>query len=309
MLKKICIICSAGMIAITCGFSILESAENSEWKCIIERRIEQPLTYAGFVNKTDGITVGVHSAVYYTTDAGKNWKEGLNVSQCRHGLEMLDDGFAWHCGNRSVRRSFNGGKRWYRAADFGEGEPDHARFISFADENCGFIATDKILGITDDGGIEWKTIPLPDGVKEIAAASMSITPEQPSLIASENMYRKRKVTGRLLDSGGRIWRMNTDHTRWSEENSPLRGMKFTIHADAPSTAMRFTPDGKGVIAAIDEEGGSVKCRVFRSKNNGTDWQAEHLSVIDAGTLFISPDGMLITVVSDFNRIVRVYERK
>jgi len=233
MLKKICIICSAGSIAIAGGFSILESAENSEWKCVIERRIEQPLTYAGFVNKDNGITVGVHGAVFYTTNAGEKWSEGLNVSQCRHGLDMLDDGFAWHCGNRSVRRSFNGGKRWYRVADFGGGEPDHARFISFADENRGFVATDKTLGMTADGGIVWKSVMLPAGVKEIAAVSMSITPEKPSLIASENMYRERKATGRLLDSEGRIWIMNSRNMGWSEEASPLKGIKLIIHADAP----------------------------------------------------------------------------
>ncbi|HNX59440.1 MAG TPA: hypothetical protein PKK43_10095 [Spirochaetota bacterium] len=270
-----------------------------EWKKIFVRHIDQPLTYAGFISRDRGITVGVHGLVYYTENAGRSWKESLNQSACRHGLDIIDDTHAWHCGNRSVRRSVDSGKTWTEASDFGEAEPLHARFISFADEKEGIIATDVKAAVTDDGGLSWKIIQLPQDVIEIAALSASYE-------GNDRSGSERTPIFRIMDQKGNIRISRDGCATWTEMTSPATGMNPVIMADAPTSAMRFNADGNGLISFFSTSGGTIRPYVFRTTDGGKTWTGEHFPQCNTGTLFISPDLTLITYIPGMKRSLSVF---
>ena len=70
------------------------------------------VTVAGFHSDAFGITVGPDDDVRYTTDGGQSWTRSTNALHCRHGLEVVDEYVAWHCGNGGTRVSTDGGQTW-----------------------------------------------------------------------------------------------------------------------------------------------------------------------------------------------------
>jgi photosystem II stability/assembly factor-like uncharacterized protein len=285
-------------------------AAGGEWRLAATRAFELPARYAGFVDERSGITVGPGGLVHYTRDGGRTWSQGLIVSASRHALEMLPDGLAWNAGILNVCRSFNGGKTWYRGGAFGSGAPNPALFLSFADENRGLVANLERLGMTADGGLSWTDVPLPDGVGEIAAVSLSVAPPperdtSPAMVALETI---RKVVGRVLDRSGRLWTTEDGGRTWRGAESPLAGQAFHVAGRAPTVALRFTPSGEGILAAFVQRAGGHQCRIFRLAAGAGDWREERVSLMELGTLFLSPDGNLLTAKPFDREVILLYAR-
>jgi len=299
---------TALIVILSIHVSVSPSPEMHQWKHVFTRKISQPLTYAGFTTLHDGITIGVHGLVFYSTDAGKSWQESLNLSACRHGLDILDNKYAWHCGNRSVRRSVDYGKTWTEAGDFGAAEPDHASYISFADAQSGIIATNVTLAVTDNGGLTWNSVQPPSTTEEIAAVSASygIIPEEDKSKRHGGEGRKKIIHFRVMNSHGIISMSSARCASWKEVSSPAAYSSLILTADAPSAAMRFNSSGDGLIAVFRTIHGKNQPYVCRTSDCGATWHEENFPVDNPGTLFISPDMTIITYIPEKKRSLSVY---
>lgn len=271
-----------------------------DWELVREMTIGQKAYYAGFSGELDGITVGYAGAVDYTNDGGQLWNVGTNKSACRFGLEILPNGFAWNSGNGGeVRSSRDGGMTWQEISGFGKSTPEHARFISFADTDHGFIASNNRLGYTETGGKDWIPLAAPGKNGSIAVVSLTKTGQN-------------SLVGHLIDGDGSLWVTKDNGKNWTEENSPVKSTGIKLFPTVPIAALRFQPAGDGVLAGYfiaDKETGNLQFFLFTTDDFGASWKQGCFPENDLGlgSLFISHDGKFITFF-DLSKTIRLYER-
>jgi hypothetical protein len=281
------------------------------WRLLALLPLEEPITLAAFVDERAGVLLGGPWA-RYTLDGGRTWLDGAAADSARHALEVLPDGFAWHAGVLTVGRSFSYGRTWYPGGNFGGGDPEPAVFLSFADENRGLIAARARLGLTEDGGLRWSSLPLPGWAEGVAAVSLSLAPPPPggappAMVAQRT---RRAVVGRVLDTAGRIWVTRDGGETWSFAESPIAGRRFRVAGGVATAALRFTAAGDGVLAAFVEEDGRERLRVFRATRGEAGWTEEWFPLVEEpGALYLSPDGRLLTWKRIGRSEVRLYVRE
>lgn len=253
---------------------------NASWKTTSQFEVKHACTLAGFLNDSYGITVGYAGECHYTNDGGKTWPRAENRSLCRFGLEILDETYAWHSGNGGqVGASNDGGKTWNRVDGFGSGEPDHCRYISFVNARTGWIASDKVLGVTMDGGDNWTGVKLPERLTQISAIAG---------LSNEAVY--------LLDTGktgGILFYTNDSGQHWSSLPLGLKEQCYPVASTSFPAAMRFFDKEQGMII--------VNCKGYQlweldTTDGGKTW---HRNLIPgpkpAGSLFLAPDGKTLTI--------------
>lgn len=130
------------------GCSSTGGKNKSNWVVSKTVNIPHKNNIGGFYNDNFGITVGYSGEVHYTNDGGVNWPKGNNKSLCRFGLDIVNEKVAWNCGNGGhVRKTIDGGQNWENVSDFGESVPNHCRYLSFLNENVGWIASPEKIGM------------------------------------------------------------------------------------------------------------------------------------------------------------------
>jgi photosystem II stability/assembly factor-like uncharacterized protein len=260
-----------------------------QWQLATESAITHKATIAFFTDEKNGLTAGYAGAMYFTHDGGKSWQPASNSSACRFGLEAVP-GAAFTSGNQGhVRVSTDGGEHWTAAASFGRTEPNHARFLSFADPKRGLIATPTDLALTLDGGATWTRLELPEHAGLVAALS-----------ASDEGGALRL---RILDENGALHESADAGKSWSAGKSPIHDAVFGS-TGAPWAAMRFH-GAEGVLAAFVEEDAGVHGRMYRTHDGGKTWVEEALPQgLAAGAPAFSFDGKLLTLCN--GKTVRVY---
>ncbi len=285
------------------------AASAAEWRLAWTDRPEERTTFAAFADERSGVRLG-GPWVLHTRDGGRSWLDGPVLDPGRHAMELLPGGFAWHAGVLTVGRSFDGGRTWFRAGNYGGGDPEPAVFLSFADENRGLIGTREHLGLTEDGGLRWRSMPLPGWAEEVAAVSLSLAPPSAAPPAMVSQGASRPVVGRVLDTAGRVWVTCDLGATWSFAESPIAGRRFHVAGGVATTAVRFTRSGAGVVAAFVQEDGRARLRVFRSAADGTRWTEERIPPIEEpAALYVSPDGRVLTWKSLDRNELRIYVRR
>jgi photosystem II stability/assembly factor-like uncharacterized protein len=264
------------------------------WKEVGRSRIADfptHLYYAGFADARHGIAIGYAGAIRYTEDGGATWKEGSNDSWCRFGLEMIDAATAYTCGNGPhVRFSQDGGKTWSAKTDWGVGEPNQCRYLSFVDAQTGWAATPTLLARTKDGGVTWQDLSLPAKSEQI----MSI-----SFTSSENGFMMDNI-GNLFGTkdGGSTWTMVS--STFGQAMS-LTSEKTLTEDHSPYLAMRFLDIQNGIIAfrkvARDASGITVvSLEVMHTADGGQTWTIETIpGYTTRYYLFLSRDGNTLTL--------------
>lgn len=235
------------------------------------------VSLAGFHTDTYGISVGPDDDARYTTDGGKTWTKAPSALFCRHGLEIVDEKTAWHCGNGGTRVSRNGGQTWETV------ESSPCPYLSFVDTQTGWAASPWLLQATSDGGASWKTIPLPQGVHDIAAVSLR-TPGD----------------GYLLDTAGSLFVTADGGLNWAKHSLWLNADKQLIITGIPKAAMRFVDTQNGMVV-FDLPDGTVWFAV--TADGGQTWNMAEIVDLRGGSLYyhlyLSRDGRLLTITDDF----------
>ena len=214
-------------------FLVFSCNENKTgtWKTIIDINPSQQVTITGFNDDNFGITAGYAGTQRYTNDGGKIWNVGQNNSWCRFGLDILNNNIAWTCGNKGHNRvTDNGGKNWKAQTDYGNMEPRQCRYISYYDENTGWLASPELLARTRDGGKTWEKIDLPQDIDKILAINLS-TPE----------------TGYLLDANGIIYMTKDSAKTWERIILKIEKNNYVFYPTSASSIVMKFRDNNGII--------------------------------------------------------------
>lgn len=261
---------------------------NHSWKIASEPEAIFAKNIGGFFNKKYGITVGYSGEIHYTKNGGKTWNKGNNSSLCLFGLNIVNSKVAYACGNGAyVVKTTDGGANWKEISAFGEYEPNQPRYLSFANEVSGWIATPNkfnyhnqkvMLASTKDGGKSWDEIILPEEIEEIVAIYLR-TPDNGYVIDNKsNLY--------ITADGGKSFIKQ----RLNIEDANLSIAKFEQHV-----VIKFSDENDGLIAYEDKD---LKFRAARSSDGGKTWVSESVPDLPNGALYLSQDGKLITLTKD-----------
>ncbi len=263
------------------------------WQVAEKISYSHAVNYAGFLNKSFGITVGYAGETHYTTDGGATWPLAANSSMCRFGLEIVDDQVAWHCGNGGhVRKSTDGGKTWQAVANFGPNEPNQCRFLSFLDATTGWAATPSQLAATNDGGTTWQDVALPEGILSILAISLR-TPQD----------------GYLLGSSGKLYVTADGGKSWTPQALGFTKNAFPGKMPSPLATMRFTDEKHGMVIMSrgNQEDGFYIWSEY-TDDGGATWREDKVPVAKGiPNLYLSRDGSILTVLDTIMRQVTVLQ--
>jgi len=265
----------------------LASEDTGEWVIIHDIEIEHSTFAAGFMDENFGITVGYAGEIHYTTDGGETWPEAVNTSLCRFGLDIIDEHIAWHVGNGgNVRLSTDGGQTWQAVEDV----KDHgiSRYVSFLDEQTGWVSNGEALWLTDDGGQSWQDIVIPEEVKVISAVNL-VTPEQ----------------GAFLDIAGNLYLTEDGGVTWVAQPLPLdKDRRFTVMI---LPAMRFQDGDHGLIVGRTKSDETI---ALRTEDGGENWSEEAIPIDEIGStgmFYLSHDGLTLTFTDENRVIVAQYQ--
>ena len=280
-------VCGCGSTSVKSTTTNATAAAASDWKQINRVELTRIKTnVAGFNNENLGVTVGPNGEIHYTTDGGKTWSLAMNNSACRFGMEIITDKIIFSCGDYGhVRKSVDGGANWTEVADFGGNVPDQCRYLSFMDENTGWIASPVKLALTLDSGKTWNEKTLPAGAGKVLAISFV-----------------SKDEGYLVDSNATLYYTKDGAKTWSNKKLSLANMDFTLH-DVNNGALRFTDVNNGVIFYFDKTTTAAKCA--RTTDGGTTWKNEVIPEVKGDSMYASKDGKFLSVNTVIGTIITV----
>jgi photosystem II stability/assembly factor-like uncharacterized protein len=278
MVKK-CTILLSLVILLGLGLISLRTEAKDAWKVVFQSIVKHPCNLVGFLDETYGITVGYSGEIQYTKDSGENWNKAENKSLCRLGLEIVNEKLAWNCGNAGhVRMSNDGGQTWIAVSSFGDMEPDQARFLSFIDNEIGWIASNYRFATTADGGRTWNEIDTPTGNEDIAA-----------------IYLRTSNEGFVMDVKGNLYITKDGCKTWSKQVVPLMGEKL-VSSRCPMAVMHFSDANNGCILISHKKA----IWSYTTTNGGEEWSKEQVSKEHYGFLYLTRDGKKLTITSKKN---------
>lgn len=237
--------------------------------------------------------VGNGGVADYWDPAQSEWIKRQSPTGCLYGFDMLDEDTLVACGNgRGVSRSEDGGRTWIRMTDYGNIEPEHCRYVSFADTNNGWIASPYQIGETTDGGVSWREIRIDERITFIM-----------------NVFQTGAGTGYILDNDGTFYFTNDGGLSWTDKGSlPIKqDILIDLTEMVQTTDFRFDGSG-GTAAVLSQKGERFFLTVYRSATGNRVWRKESVRPVKKGSLSFSPDGKRISLRQDRNGILVVFRK-
>jgi photosystem II stability/assembly factor-like uncharacterized protein len=236
------------------------------------------VSLAGFETEDYGISIGPDDDARYTTDGGQTWTRASGELFCRHGLDVVDEEVAWHCGNGGTRVTTDGGQTWRTVED------SLCPYLSVLDKQTGWAASLSALHVTTDGGASWSKIALPPIKDNITAATLRTAKD-----------------GYLLDTAGNLFITSDGGQSWKQRSIGLGpDEKLITTSVGPKAVIRFTDDKQGMVV-FDLSDGSVWFSV--TDDGGQSWERTEISELRGQSLYyhlyLSHDGRLLTITDDF----------
>lgn len=284
---------------------LLQNLTAAEWEKAksLSFKVDK-VNYMGFYDKSFGVIVGAEGYIQYSKNGGKSWKAGKNTSRCRFCLDIVDENLVWAGGDGNhVRVSKDGGKTWSAVTDlslFGM-----HKTMDFLDENYGWIASNRHLAVTEDGGTSWREIGMPedDDASGIAAVVLA-----------------DKETGYLLFNSGRMICTNDAGATWTNVNVDIlkTGIKNEknkpglLKTGVPLAAIHFSDKLNGTLVfsgIIPGNGSHLYC--YNTNDGGKSWTETEIGLENGYTptsVYLNEAENLITV-SNAKRDIVLYQLK
>lgn len=218
------------------------------WQVVNNTSFEHKANKIAFYNKDYGITVGYSGEIHYTGDQGKTWPQAQNKTLCLFGIDIIDENFAFACGNgKNVTKTSDGGKTWNRVTDFGGTSPNQCQLLSFVDENTGLIASQNQLAYTSDSGNTWTELTAP--VKIMA------------------IHLTNTTKGYLIGTDRKLYITEDAGATWVAQELDIKGFENGLTAIS-SCAFSISEDGSGILFYLDRDG-VLNC--FETKDSSAAW--------------------------------------
>lgn len=193
---------SAITLAVLAAFVCAASCSRGPRAVSNSTKTDGTIYTGGFATPAHGYALGDFGLVLYTDDGGKTWNRGTNSSMGLYALDSLDAKTCVAAGrDGNVTMTNDGGKTWRRLAD---APVRHVKSVSFADPRLGWVASKGWVGESVDGGLAWKSIPLPPGVAMAEA------------VACLDSGR-----GMLLSADGTLFETADGGARWDVMSKPI----------------------------------------------------------------------------------------
>lgn len=285
------------------GF-LMQDLTAAEWKKAknFSYKVDKA-NYIGFYDKSFGVVVGASGFIQYSNNGGKSWKAAKNTSRCRFCLDIVNENLVWAGGDGNhVRVSKDGGKTWTAVADL-ELLGMH-KTLDFLDDKFGWIAANRRLAMTENGGSSWKEIEVPsDDASGIAAVALA-----------------DKKTGYLLFNSGRMVCTNNGGETWTDVNVDIlktgivneKNKPGILKTGVPLAAIHFSDKSNGTLVfsgIIPGKGSHLFC--YKTTNGGKTW-TENEILLDNGyipvSVYINEAEDLITI-SNAKRDIVLYQLK
>lgn len=260
------------------------SQANPTWKLTSEPVDLFSRNMVGFFNEKCGISVGLGGEIHYTIDGGKTWDLSSNSSLCLFGLNIVNTKVAYASGNGStVLKTMDGGKNWRGVSCFGQSEPNHPRYLSFVDENTGWIATANkfeynsktlFLGSTKDGGNTWDNIIVPEEIEEILA-----------------IYLRTPDNGYIIDNKNNLYLTKDGGKTFIKQPLNLKDLYPSAKFEQ-RVVLNFTDENNAFIAYMNKD---YKIQAVRSSDGVKTWTSEAFPDLNNGALYLSQDGKFLTL--------------
>ncbi len=235
------------------------------------------VSLTGFHTAAFGITVGPDDDVRYTADGGASWTKSPNALHCRHGLDIVDDKVAWHCGNGGTRVSTDGGQTWRTTA------PSPCPSLSFLDARTGWAASPARLQATANGGATWTEIARSPAMSDIVAVAL-----------------RTAADGYVLDKKGGLYVTGDGGKNWRALSLGLKTGEQLMGGINPMVVMRFFDARRGLVG-FDLSDGTVWSAL--TLDGGQTWQRSEIPDLRGRStyyhLYLARDGQLLTATDDF----------
>ncbi len=273
-----------------------EKAVNPEssWKQIKEiKPADKGMTsrLVGFYNDSFGISTARYGRVFYTVDGGETWVSGKNYSACIAGVEMIDESNAFITANNSqVRLTKDGAANWDKVPNFGNMDNEHCRYLSFIDENTGWIANKKEIGFTTDGGQSWTSINVPANLSVISAIWLNSAEE-----------------GYILDDKGIMFTTGDGGATWTEKDLKLQGLQIVV---CPTAAFHITDSNHFQLVVLQKNATECSYYYYSTSDGGATWDKQEQILNDKfGYIHLNREGTLLTYTDGTDCQITVYQLK
>ncbi|MBN1409299.1 MAG: hypothetical protein JW969_00545 [Spirochaetales bacterium] len=274
------------LICLSCKDGWKVAAEYDVKKDIMPAKDQRNFGVTGinFLGKNFGIAMGGMGYYFYMheKDAWKMSESSFGMSM--FALEIVDEQYAFSSGKgKLVCRTDDGGITWNQVGSFLNG-----KYLSFIDRNNGWIASEKQLAKTEDGGVTFQELTLPENCKKIRAIN---------LLDSRNGY--------LFDSDGKLYFTPDGGANWEERGMCVDpSVMVKRDTESPVTAMRFSDAETGMLITWVMEP-EKKWMALATENGGKSWDVQKMDG-PFGSIYITRDNNSVTIAD--SKVVTRYSR-
>lgn len=283
--------------------TVSEVAPDSSWILVRDITATNNTNVVGFINEDHGITVGGENEIFYTYDGGLTWTQAEGVSNWRYGMCFVNEDLVWAGGwHNAISISRDGGKTWSDPGEFRTAIK--LSQLSFIDDKTGWVATYADFGATNDGGVTWTVMNMPEGVKRIGAIDL-LTADIGYLLTLDGWLYTTK------DSGATWSGIDLDLKRFGIVD--MKNRTGWLNESMVAVAeLCFLDENNGMVIFIGPvTGKGYQVWMLETNDGGATWREELIALVpdyNATVLYLTEDGKYLTLCDNWKRTL-VLKRK
>lgn len=263
MFKKIFMI----VLMILISFSAFAGAKGDNWSFHHQVETDVKNFYTAFIDERIGFTGGHLHALIRSDDGGNNWSAIYPESEhgIRFDMDFLSEDQFFSANTGGLDFTEDGGRSWNRLLD------QQFDYISFADRQNGWCQSKDQLFRTEDGGIQWDIMDLPQNFEQAFGVS-AFSYEEAVVLTRDGLLH-------FTQDGGANWDSKNLNDMLSRKGYRPR---FS------TSALRFVSREHGMIVVMDRSE-PYQWLICETLDGGQRWTISTVQMEDTSRPEISMD--------------------